>query len=422
MTPPGRIAAFFRSVLSPDIVRALIYSKTTLVSQCLGLITISVIISYLGNENFGVYQYALGVIGTALLVGHLGTDAVAFRELSLPLRHACGALPRILLVRLIGILASLAIMWGLIHFGILHLSKGLFLAVAATAVSESFLRIGVCWHRARHLAWADFWTTNGRALAVLLLVLLIVPHHPDARGIALAYGLGAFLILVSLLWQWRRILRVGWKAGFKWRGVLSLSFTYLDTAGNFIGTIPILLLGHYDMFAEIGRFSVYYKYLFPFALAATLCVQSLQPSLVQAFSRGTPPGSMIRRGVKLVLGAGALGLFGSLTVGSLFVIYLGHQRPLDLPMLAVLAVLPAIFGIASLVDSVLKAARQEHLLVVSRTVGICTCFLVSLLLWRVGGIAAATAISATFLLESACGTLLAIRSFSRGTRRNAPQP
>lgn len=421
MTPPGRIAAFFRSVLSPDIIRALIYSKTTLASQGLGLITISVIISFLGNENFGVYQYAVGVIGTALLVGHLGTDAVAFRELSLHLRHACGALPRILLVRLTGILASLTVMWGLIHFGILHLSKGLFLAVAATAVSESFLRIGVCWHRARHLAWADFWTTNGRALAVLVLVLLIVPHYPHARGIALAYGIGAFLILASLLWQWRRILRVGWKVGFKWRGVLSLSFTYLDTAGNFIGTIPILLLGHYDMFAEIGRFSVYYKYLFQFSLAATLTVQSLQPSLVQAFSCGMPTGPTIRRSIKLLLGAGILGMLGSLTVGVLFVIYLGHQRPLDLTMLAVLALLPVIFGLASLVDSVLKAARWEHLLVVSRTVGICTCFFVALLLRHTGGIAAAIAICATFLLETVSGTLLAIRSFSHGTREKTPQ-
>lgn len=411
--PRNRIIASLRSFLSPDIVRTLIYGKTTLVSQGLALVTVSVIIRFLGNENFGWYQYAVGWVGTALLVGNLGTDAISFREFSLPLRHACGALPRILLIRLAGICISLAVMWALIGMGVIRLSKGLFLAVAATAVCESLLRVGTWWHRARHLAWSDFWMTNARAAVILLLVCLIVPRWPNAYGIALAYGIGAFLIFGSLLVQWHRILRVGWRIGFKWRTLLSPGFFYLDTAGNLIGAIPVLLLGHHGLFSELGRFSVYTKYLFPFSLVATLYVQSLQPSLVQAFSRGKPLEPMIRRGAKLILGAGGLGVVGSLTAGAFLVGFLGHQRPLDLPLLSVLAIFPVIVGLAALIDGTLKATRHEHLLVVSRTVGVSASFFASLLLWRLGAIGAVVAISAAFILESVCGALLASRTLSR---------
>ncbi len=413
MTFLGRLTAAFRAWLSPDIVRVLIYGKTVLLSQALSLITVSVIIRFLGDEKFGLYQYALGVIGTTLLVGHLGTDAVSFREFSLPLRHACGALPRILLIRLTGILVCLAVLWLLVGAGWLHLSRSLFFAVAATAVSESFLRLGTSWHRARYLAWADFWTTNGRSLLVLALVLIIVPCFPDARGIALAYGVGAFLILASLLWQWRRILRVGWRTGFRWSGVISPSLFYLEVAGSCISTIPILILGSHHLLGAVGRFSVYHKYLFPFTLAATLAVQSLQPSLVQAFSRGGALGPIVRRGIKLVLGAGLAGTLGSVTVGAFFVVFLGHQTPLNIPLLLILGAFPVVYGAACLVGATLIAKRLEAAYVVSRTASTAACLGTVFLFLSAPEIAAAAGLVFAYALEAAIGAILAFNNRRR---------
>ena len=66
------------------------------------------------------------------------------------------------------------------------------------------------------------------------------------------------------------------------------AWNFNGNANNFrvIGYIPVIVLGQFGKIAEVGQFSAYYKYLFPFSLAATLTVQSLQPALVQAFSRG----------------------------------------------------------------------------------------------------------------------------------------
>ncbi len=393
----------------PAILRALIYGKTTFVTQGFNLVTISIIIRALGNDQFGLYQYALGLIGVALIVGHVGTDAIAFREFSMPVRHACGALPRVLLIRLGGISASLAVMWLLVILGIFPVPPGLFGAVAATATVESFLRVGNGWHRARHKAWLDFWTSTARSVFVLALVIIIVPCHPNPFGIALAYGTGAIVILLSLLWQWRRILRVGWKIRYPWRHLLDAApaFFFLDLTGNLIGVIPIFIMGYHHAFAEIGRYSVYSKYLAPFALAATLYVQSLQPSLVNAFHRGTPVRPLIRSGAGVVTGAGLLGSLCCLSIGAMLVYYLGHQQPLDIQLLCILAVFPLVFGWASLAGSVLGSARKERSFIMSRSMGFIACCLISIISWEKGAVAAAWAIIAAFSIESLSGALFA---------------
>ena len=407
-----------------DIRKAVIYGKTALVSQGLNLLTISIIIRALGNEQFGIYQYALGIIAVAIMVGNLGTDAISFREFSMPLRHACGALPRVLLLRLGGSIASLAVTWLLVVTGVVRISPGLFAAVAATATVESFLRVGTVWHRGRHLAWEDFWTSAARSGCVLLLVYVLVPRHPDPFGIALAYGAGAAIILGSLLWQWRRILRVGWRIKYPWRHLLGAAptFIFLDLGGSLIAVIPIFVLGQHLQFADVGRFSVYVKYLAPFSLAATLYVQSLQPSLVLAFHRSSAVRSLLRRGAGLVTGAGLLGTAGVLTLGAAFVYYLGKQQPLSLPLLFTLAIFPVVFGWSTLVITVLSSARNERWIIVARSLGVLACAL-SAILWREkGALMPAIAAVVTCLVEFIAGLVFGIPRLTAAARGKKEAP
>lgn len=401
---------FWQLLRAPDLLRTAIYSKTTLISQGLNLVTISVIVGFLGNENYGIYQFGLGLVGSALLFGHVGTDSVSFREFSMPLRHACGALPRILLIRLCGILASLAVLAALIRFGWIKLPFELFLAVSTTGVAESLLRIGTGWHRARHLAWTDFWTSTSRSLAVLAFVVLIVPRHPDAMGIAMAYGAGSIVILSSLLWQWRRILWVGWRSTFLWERLSKAtpSFFILDIIGNAVGLIPALLLGHFNQFSELGRYSIYTKYLGPFSLIAGLYIQSLQPSMVRLFHKGEAVVPLFRRGAKVMALAGLAGLCASATVGAIMVSLLGHQRPLDFPLIFVVAAFNAVVSAGAFVDSVLTASRRELLMLFSHTAGFVVCGGASALLVRFGAEGMALAILTAMLAKFAIsGWLLA---------------
>jgi len=400
--------SLLRRILTPDIVRALIYSKTTLVAQGMSLITVTVIIRTIGNEQFGIYQYALGLAGTALMFGHLGTDSTSFREFSMPIRHACGALPRILLLRTIGIIVSFAVLLVLAAMGKFTVSAALLLAVCGTVAAESLLRMGNGWHRARHLPWTDFITTSARSLLVLILVLLIVPRNPSARGIALAYGIGAALILITLLAQWWRIMAVGWKARFSWPVILKPApiFMLLEASGNMIGLVPALVYGHWQLFGELGTYSVYAKYLAPFSLGGGLYIQSLMPSLVQALNRGQRIGPTVRRGAMMVCGAGLLGTIGALTIGAAMIYWLAKQPVLDLRLLGFLSLMPVTFSIAAYVDSIITAARQERFLLISHFSGIISAFLLALFLCPKGAWGAAAAMSLAFVFKALAGVCI----------------
>jgi len=386
---------------APDLLRTAIYSKTMLVSQGLNLVTVSLIIGFIGNKNYGIYQYGLGVVGTALLFGLLGTDSVSFREFSMPLRHASAALPRVLLMRISGSLASLAFVAGLLKLGWVKLPFDLFLAVSATSIAESFLRIGMAWHRARHLAWTDFWTSSSRSLAILVFVVLIIPGHRDAMGIAMAYGAGSVVILASLLWQWRRILWVGWKSDFLWKRLSKATpkFFVIDIIGNATGLIPALLLGHLRLFSELGRYSIYVKYLGPFALVSGLYIQSLQPTMVRAFHKGEAVAPLFRRGTKVIALSGLVGFCASATLGSILVASLGHQRPVDFVLIFVIAVFNAVVSAGAFVDSVLVASRSESLVLFSHIAGFLVCGGCSVILVRFGAEGMALAVFAATLAK-----------------------
>jgi|GEM_PF-4405913 len=406
--PPA--PSLLRRFLKPDIIRTLIYSKTTIVAQGLNLITVTAIIRTIGNAQFGLYQYAIGLAGTALLFGHFGTDSTSFREFSMPTRHSVGALPRILILRSLGILVSLGILLGLTALGKFPVSLMLLGAVCGTVASESLVRIANGWHRAHHLPWLDFMTTSGRSLLVLVLVFLIVPRLPSARGIAYAYGLGAFIILVSLLVQWWPILRVGWKTRFDWGIILkpAPTFMLIEAAGNMIGLVPVLVFGHWREFEELGRYSIYAKYLGPFNILSGLYLQSLQPTLVQAFHRKEQMGGAIRRGAKIILGGSMLGVVGGLTVGAGMVYWMGGQHPLDLLLLGILALFPIFFGASSFTDSFLIAARKERWMMISHGSGILSSLLIAWFLCPMGAWGGACATVLSFAIKALVGAMLGL--------------
>jgi len=334
------------------------------------------------------------------------------------LRHAAGALPRILLIRVGGMFASLSVVGGMILLGWIKLPIELFLAVAATAVAESFLRIGGAWHRARHLAWTDFWTTTGRSLAVLVLVGIILPLHPDAMGIALAYGSGAILILVSLIWHWRRILSVGWKSSFLWANLFKAasSFSVLDIIGNATGLIPSLLLGHFNQFLELGRYSIYIKYLGPFSLIASLYVHALQPSIVRAFHKREAIAPLLRRGAKVIAISGLGGFCASMTVGAVMVALLGHQQPVDFGLITLISAINLFVSAGGFIDSVLTASRNEWLMLRSHTIGILVCGSMAIAMARLGAKGMAFAVAVAFFAKFLAGVWLLVSILKRAAK------
>ena len=399
--------------LSATQKRSALYLFGTCLSSAFNVATLSVVFRYLGEAEFGKYQFALACATTALLVGHLGTDGMTFREFTLPIRYATATLPRLLALRFTGTVLTLWVVSVFVARGAINVSLALFLAVAATATAESFVRVGSAWNRARFEPWTDFANITLRSIAVLALVFTILPHYPNAFGVAAAYGLGAIAILAGLFVQWRRPIRIGLKGRFDWNVVYRAApwFLFLEITGNLLGTIPLLLLGSFSSAEQTGLYAIYAKYTGPFSMVAGAYISAVQPRMVQE-SHGSPIGVRIsiKPRIPRAALAGAVGSALAFLAGALLLKFLGGLHQINFLLLGLHALTPLIFSLSAFTDAVLVSMRKENLSIFGHALGIAICAGLGIVVARLGAVPATLALLMGFSAKTVLSAWVAWRT------------
>jgi O-antigen/teichoic acid export membrane protein len=383
--------------------RGLIYSATAVIARLLNLAALSFVLHYAGTEAFGKLSYCLSIASSALIIGACGMDGLLFREMSLRMRQACAWLAHGFALRCATVFLAMGI--ALILAPRFHSGIDLILLAATCALvfGESLILLGSAWYKARRKPGYDFVNTVGRALLVIVGVLLILPWHPTSRGIAAAYGLGVGLAALSILLGWRKPFRIGWAASLPLPRIIKmgLPFAALDILGNLLGQIPILWLGQNASYAEIGVYTIYMKFLAPFSLLTGHYAQSLQPELALAYQSGRSGlKQYIRNGIWMQMFLGGISSIAVLILGPLVLRWLAHQTDIEWPILLVFACFPFIMGISSLAGACALALNAERKAVWAQASSMAFILLVlnfpkqSPIVWAAGSLNAALLIQA----------------------------
>jgi O-antigen/teichoic acid export membrane protein len=350
--------------------RGLVYSVTAVIARLLNLATLSLVLHYAGTEALGKFSYCLSIASTAFIIGAFGMDGLLFREMSLRMRQACAWLVHGMALKC----ATVFLAMGATIAAASRLHPGidtLLLAGACALVfGESLIQLGSAWFKARRKPALDFVNTVGRSALVIAGVLLILPWNPTSRGIAAAYGVGVALAAVAVLWAWWKPFRIGWSVRLPLQRILSMvaPFAILDVLGNLVGQLPVLWLGRTASYAEVGEYTVYLKFLAPFALITGHYTQSLQPELARVCQSGQAGlKHYVRNGICMQIALGLGSSCAALVLGPFVLRWLGHQGEINEPLLWINAAFPFIIGMSSLASACAVALNAERKAVWAQT-------------------------------------------------------
>jgi len=353
--------------------RSVIFSASSLGARLINLGTLSVILAAVGPEIYGAYQYHISLLSVALTVGLLGTGALLFREFCHGIRHACNWLYHGLVVRAGGITLALAATFLWVTFTRQKIDPWLLGSCALLVIGESTILLNSAWLRARRRPALDLAVTVSRGLLVLIAIVAALRVSPTSRGIALGYVAGVGAVLLSILWGWRRALRIGRAQPFAYREMFVPAGTILmlETMGVLYTELPVLILGKGGAFAASGIYSIYYKFLSVATLAVVSYDQSFQSDFNRTVRRDAAMGrALLAKGSRFMLGIGLLSGIGVAAIGPLLLKYAAHVQSVDWVLIGAYAGLPLTSGFASMSDNSLIALKKERLILISHAGGL----------------------------------------------------
>lgn len=353
--------------------RSIIFSASSLGARLINLCTLSFILAAVGTDVYGAYQYHLSLLSVALTVGLLGTSALLFREFCHGLRHACNWLYHGLIVRCSGTALALALAFVWVSFRGQHFDRWLLGSCALLVIGESTIVLNSGWLRARRRPAMELAVTFSRGLLVLISIVSALHLFPSTRGIALGYLIGVSAVLLSILWGWRRALRIGRAQPFVFGEMIMPAGTILmlEIMGVLYTELPVLILGNGGAFATSGVYSVYFRFLSVATLAVASYDQSFQSDFNRTVRRDPAMArALLAKGTRFMLGIGLLSGVGVLAVGPLVLKYAAHLKSIDWALVSAYAALPLANGFASMSDNSLIALKKERLILVSHACGL----------------------------------------------------
>jgi len=353
--------------------RSVIFSASSLGARLINLGTLSVILATVGPDIYGAYQYHVSLLSVALTVGLLGTSALLFREFCHGLRHACNWLYHGLVIRFGGTVLALIVTFLWVSFARQRIDPWLLGSCAVLVIGESTILLNSAWLRARRRPAMDLTFTVSRGLLVLIAIVAALRISPSSRGIALGYLAGVGAVLLSILWGWRRALRIGRAQPFAFREMFVPAGTILmlETMGVLYVELPVLILGSGGAFAASGVYAVYYKFLSVAGLAVMSYDQSFQSDFNRTVRRDATAGrDLLAKGTRFMLGIGLLSGLGVFAIGPLVLRYAAHVQTQDWNLIATYAALPLVSGFAAMSDNSLLALKKERLILLSHAGGL----------------------------------------------------
>ncbi len=359
--------------MSSAFRRSIVFSASSLAARLINLCTLSVILASVGPEVYGAYQFHVSILSVALTVGLLGTSALLFREFCHGLRHACSWLYHGLLVRFSGTAITLAATFVWASLARQHIDPWLLAGCALIVVGESSIVLNSAWLRARRRPITDLAVTTFRGLVALIAILAALHVSPNSRGIALGYLAGVVGVMVSVMWGWRRALRVGRVQPFVYRDMLVPAGTILmlETMGVLYTELPVLILGSSGAFIASGVYAIYSKFLSVATLFVMNYDQSFQADFNRAVRRDAATGrALLAKGTRFMLAIGVFSGFGVLALGPLVLRFAAHLPSPDWVLIGAYALLPLVNGFAIMSDNSLMALKKERLILFSHAAGL----------------------------------------------------
>lgn len=367
--------------VSSVLQRGVIISTTGIVAKVVNVLTVGIIVRTIGEAKYGVYQYHLSLAMTAAVFGLFGTNALLFREFSVSSKNACRWLYHGLVLRNIGEVLAFSVLLVVVWLASLRVSALLLAIVFVVAYIELNIQLNSSWYKALRKPWLDFLYTVTRGLLVLAAVLSILSVVPNEFGVAFGYFIGGFVVLAAIFLGWWRALKVGRKVSFEWGSALweSSTIVVLEVLGVLYTELPIILLGAYGTFSEVGFYAVYYRFLSPFNLPCISYDQAFQPDLNRLVRTNQRYGTFLRSGLISMALIGVVSAFVMLIVGPFAIKLFANQAPVNWKVVAAFLPFPVVSGYAAMLDNSVIALQKQKYIIISHASGVVALILTFLL-------------------------------------------